>query len=1388
MILPRKMLLLPALALALATSGAGRAQNANSNAAPPKTIAQWVKLLSDSPLADSVDYPQRDAFARLNSGLQLEILREVLPKITNENLRRDLIMLAAARGGGSGADAAPPADRHLLEILDLGVNDAAPSPQQQALLLAGDLALQNFADKAAYLDWRRQTGDKSFEAIAADSAKEFAARFQSADAEEKLERFDLLLRVKYVTSRSDKTAQGVTTHTFAANGVEKIRREALQQAGLLDAMAKLLHDAKTQDLALDALSFFGAFQPDDATLQKIEPDVRALLESLIAHEETLPDSAADLLLRYRSAWVLPLLVRWTRRDYLTPGLDALTNALTNSSDARTIPLLIGLAETVSKSGASGLLTALASLTGIPSEDAHDAAWWRQWWQKNRSAYPAEVRDLTLPGLKTGLAALEERISNHTEQYGMEYRTRNQFTELEPEAKYSVMREMWKRDLPDAVKASMLMTLAEWRNGVNSLEANSRLLDEIHLGLMDDAPQTQAQAATLLFGLTMRSFSDTDAYLAWRKRNAGKPLAELAREGAEAFAARFKQANEAQKIELLQKAQQAQFLDDFSVERVGGKPVEVVWATGLTDIRRKAVMAAGLPDAVAALAHSDNPAALSEAASFLAAFHPGASYLAGLESDVRRMYAKILAKPDAESAVPLDFLLMYHGAWAGETLSALVQQMYLRTSAFNSARSLMVSSDPRVVPLLISLIDSVVLNDRQQILRQLSQITKVPFDAAHDSAWWRRWWQANRENQPEEARAIPLLELKKGPEIVAARLTQPNPQGDWEAIQFFDALDGEAQYAVLRDNWKKIGSEQTRVNLLEHTCNDNGAGQDNNAPVAPQDRPHLLDIIALGAADAAEQVRGDALGFASNLAARKIKDAADFAAWRKTVGDKPLGDVVRANTLDLIERMKRADAKTVSGLLDEATGMQWYSSLRAGDGAAPASWQVNAFGFAAIRRKAAFEAGLPEIIKERIKPTNAPEVAQAALNLAVQFLPGREFMRAIEPDVRRIVLAKKPTQGEYDFFLSSILDSYNSAWTTDVLLATARAQYATNQAEMLALLNNSRDARVIPSLISALADVDEQSWQRQPINLALARLTHTAGGANHSADWWRDWWKRNRAALPEAAQAETFPNFRSEKTASEFSVRRTRKRVSIGGDPKRAYWFITSGLLLKRKSGAKTVSAPAAPPADFSDIPTAARPGLLVVLAGGDAAGAAARYWQDLVGKNFGGRYLAAVAVSPQFRENQNPRWLTKTERGGIKTAPFTTETLAAQIVKDVEANYPVNPARVFLVGVGAGGQAAYACSLQAKTPFAGFALVGSPFRLSALPPLSAAKGRRYDLLHSPDDKAYPLFLAQVALATLQKAGANVKLTIYPLDPDAAQNAPRDAIAAGIKRLETKERK
>ena len=68
------------------------------------------------------------------------------------------------------------------------------------------------------------------------------------------------------------------------------------------------------------------------------------------------------------------------------------------NDPQAIPTLIGIIDadnshkTVYGVGYFGL----GRLTGVKYDEAHDGAWWRNWWEKNREKYPSPVRDMAIP--------------------------------------------------------------------------------------------------------------------------------------------------------------------------------------------------------------------------------------------------------------------------------------------------------------------------------------------------------------------------------------------------------------------------------------------------------------------------------------------------------------------------------------------------------------------------------------------------------------------------------------------------------------------------------------------------------------------------------------------------------------------------------------------------------------------------------------------------------------------------------------------------------------------------------------------------------------------------------------------------------------------------------
>jgi hypothetical protein len=76
-------------------------------------------------------------------------------------------------------------------------------------------------------------------------------------------------------------------------------------------------------------------------------------------------------------------------------------AVAEFEDPAAIPFLIGVIDadntydTVYGVGYFGL----GPLTGVTYSESHDGAWWREWWEKNKSRYPASAQATPIPDLK-----------------------------------------------------------------------------------------------------------------------------------------------------------------------------------------------------------------------------------------------------------------------------------------------------------------------------------------------------------------------------------------------------------------------------------------------------------------------------------------------------------------------------------------------------------------------------------------------------------------------------------------------------------------------------------------------------------------------------------------------------------------------------------------------------------------------------------------------------------------------------------------------------------------------------------------------------------------------------------------------------------------------------
>ena len=79
-----------------------------------------------------------------------------------------------------------------------------------------------------------------------------------------------------------------------------------------------------------------------------------------------------------------------------------------------------------------------------------------------------------------------------------------------------------------------------------------------------------------------------------------------------------------------------------------------------------------------------------------------------------------------------------------------------------AGTLATHDDPRVIPTMIAVIDADNTYDTVYGVGSfgLGRLTGVEYDESHDGAWWRRWWEKNRQRFPEAVRALEIPAIPK----------------------------------------------------------------------------------------------------------------------------------------------------------------------------------------------------------------------------------------------------------------------------------------------------------------------------------------------------------------------------------------------------------------------------------------------------------------------------------------------------------------------------------------------------------------------------------------------------------------------------------------------------
>lgn len=169
--------------------------------------------------------------------------------------------------------------------------------------------------------------------------------------------------------------------------------------------------------------------------------------------------------------------------------------------------------------------------------------------------------------------------------------------------------------------------------------------------------------------------------------------------------------------------------------------------------------------------------------------------------------------------------------------------------------------------------------------------------------------------------------------------------------------------------------------------------------------------------------------------------------------------------------------------------------------------------------------------------------------------------------------------------------------------------------------------------------------------------------------------------------------------------------------------------------------------------------LLIVLPGGDGSADFHPFVKRIHENALSEDFVLAQPLARQWTPNQKIVWPTVGSKSD--DMQYTTEELIEAVIEDVRKKHKIDPRRIYLLAWSSGGPAAYATVMQKETQVNGALIAMSVFKPKQLPDPKNAKNRSIYVLHSPDDKICPYWMAQAAQETLSDADMRTTLVDYP---------------------------
>ena len=343
-----------------------------------------------------------------------------------------------------------------------------------------------------------------------------------------------------------------------------------------------------------------------------------------------------------------------------------------------------------------------------------------------------------------------------------FRIGEELAELPPDEGFAILKANWGKIDNASARQQILKAWDFHRPDPPGGRFHLRIVDAMDLGMRDPSPEVQSWAMGYLGEVALRDFSeDFASYDGWYRANAHLPVSEVVARAARRLA------DDAARAVKGEARKQAKWL----AMHTGG--------LNETPEARRAALDAGLLRTLARWAsgaeagsNAEDIDMAAEAIRIIGQLRPG-------EAELRRVVVPLLAgdrPPDIRNAA-ISALEGKENAWATDLVLDVLKGSLEKQGPSNrlviwgAAGTLATYGDPRVIPTMIAVIDADNTYDTVYGVGYfgLGGLTGVQYDQSHDGAWWRLWWEKNRQRFPEAVRSLEIPAFPK-----AAHANEPAP--------------------------------------------------------------------------------------------------------------------------------------------------------------------------------------------------------------------------------------------------------------------------------------------------------------------------------------------------------------------------------------------------------------------------------------------------------------------------------------------------------------------------------------------------------------------------------------------------------------------------------------